>query len=381
MAIRLPSLLVLDPEPEARVLVAALGREAGFDVLERPDSEGALAAARTQLVDLAIVDVGARRSGIVDVPKAIAEASPGVELIFVGQRRLVDAAAVAEAITLGARDCLDKPLDLTRLKRLLVEIRLETEQRRRLPSPAEAVGDFHGLIGRGPAMRALFARVSTIAPRLRTALIRGETGAGKSAVAAALHRLGPRAGVPFVIVTASTDGEALFGAAEDPPAGGSSLLEIAADGTVLLDQVGDLTMAQQARLLRVLETRELSHISGRPVRVDPHVLATTSTNLRAAISAGQFRRELFHEISVVDLEVPPLRARRDDIEPLAWLFFRQAAQALRKPLMGLAPDALARLRAAAWPGNVRELRNTVHRACLLADGDWVTERDLQLPEP
>jgi two-component system response regulator HydG len=222
---------------------------------------------------------------------------------------------------------------------------------------------------------------------VRTVLITGETGTGKELVARALYRTGPRRQQPFVVVNCSAVVEALFeselfghvkgsytGATETTP----GLFELADGGTIFLDEVGELPLTVQAKLLRVLETGEVQRVGATtPRRVDVHVLAATNRDLLAEVAAKRFRSDLYYRVNVVELVVPPLRERREDIPYLVAAFVRDAATRLRKPLLGLTPAVERQLMARAWDGNIRELRNTLERACILAEGGWVTERELK----
>ena len=247
------------------------------------------------------------------------------------------------------------------------------------------------MIGRGPAMQELFGLIRRLAPHVRTALISGETGTGKELVARALHRTGPRRDRRFVTVNCSAVVETLFeselfghvrgaftGATEHKP----GLFESADDGTLFLDEIGELPLTVQAKLLRVLELGEVHRVGSLdPRKVDVHVIAATNRDLRAEVAAGRFRSDLYYRLNVVEVRLPPLRDRREDIPYLTAAFVRDTAERLQKALVGLTPGAERILGAAAWDGNVRELRNAIERACILADGDFITERELAVSMP
>jgi two-component system response regulator HydG len=216
-------------------------------------------------------------------------------------------------------------------------------------------------------------------------LITGETGTGKELVARALHRSGPRSGKRFVAINCSAVVETLFeselfghcrgaftGATDNKP----GLFEVANGGTLFLDEIGELPAVMQAKLLRVLETGEVQRVgSVSPVKVDVHVIAATNRDLRAESTAGRFRSDLFYRLNVVELSVPALRQRREDIPYLTAAFIRESATRLNKKITGLTPSAERSLTSGAWDGNVRELRNVVERACILADSEFISERD------
>ncbi len=242
------------------------------------------------------------------------------------------------------------------------------------------------MIGPGVVMQEIFSLIRRLAPHVRTALITGETGTGKELVARALHRTGPRRDRRFVAVNCSAVVETLFeselfghmrgaftGATDTKP----GLFELADGGTLFLDEIGELPLGMQAKLLRVLETGEVQRVGSLEARqVDVHVFASTNRDLRGEVGAARFRSDLYHRLNVVELRLPPLRQRREDIPYLVAAFVRDSSARLRKPLTGVTPGAERTLAAAPWDGNVRELRNVVERACILAESDLITERDL-----
>jgi transcriptional regulator with GAF, ATPase, and Fis domain len=226
---------------------------------------------------------------------------------------------------------------------------------------------------------------------VRTVLITGETGTGKELVSRALHSTGPRRDRRFVAVNCSAVVEALFeselfghvrgaftGATENKP----GLFEVADQGMLFLDEIGELPMTVQAKLLRVLELGEVHRVGSLEARkVNVHVVAATNRDLRAEVAAGRFRSDLYYRLNIVEVKLPPLRERREDIPYLTAAFVRETADRLKKPLIGLTPGAERILASAPWDGNVRELRNVLERACILADGEFVTERELAVSMP
>jgi len=233
--------------------------------------------------------------------------------------------------------------------------------------------------------------IKRLAPHVRTALITGETGTGKELVARALHSTGPRRDRRFVTVNCSAVVETLFeselfghvrgaftGATENKP----GLFEVADQGMLFLDEIGELPMTVQAKLLRVLELGEVHRVGSLEARkVNVHVVAATNRDLRAEVSAGRFRSDLYYRLNIVEVKLPPLRERREDIPYLTAAFVRETAERLKKPLVGLTPGAERILASAPWDGNVRELRNVLERACILSDGEFVTERELGVSMP
>jgi two-component system response regulator HydG len=233
--------------------------------------------------------------------------------------------------------------------------------------------------------------IRRLAPHVRAALITGETGTGKELVARALHQSSPRRDRRFVTVSCSAVTETLFeselfghvrgafaGATENKP----GLLEHADGGTLFLDEIGELSSPLQAKLLRVLELGELHRVGSlEPRRVNVHVIAASNRDLRAEIAGGRFRGDLFYRLNVVELKLPPLRERREDIPYLTAAFVKETSERLQKSVAGLTSGAERLLAAGYWDGNVRELRNVIERACILVEGEFITERELAVSMP
>src|ERR687896_52328 len=243
------------------------------------------------------------------------------------------------------------------------------------------------MIGRGPVMQDLFGMIRRLAPHVRTVLITGETGTGKELVARAMHKLGPRSAKRFSTVNCSAVVGTLFeselfghvrGAFTGATDNKAGLFEVADGGTLFLDEIGELPLAVQAKLLRVLEEGEVQRVGSlEPRKVDVRVIAATNRDLRAEVGAGRFRNDLYYRLNIVEIKLPPLRERREDVPYLTAAFVRNFSQRFSKPLVGLTPGAERLLADAAWDGNVRQLRNVIERACILAEGDFVTEPDLE----
>jgi Nif-specific regulatory protein len=266
-------------------------------------------------------------------------------------------------------------------------------ERARLQQDLE--GD-HGLVGRSAAMQRIYAVVAKVARSDATVLITGETGTGKELVARAVHLNGARAKRPFVAINCAALTESLLeaelfgherGAFTGAVTQKKGKLEVADGGTVFLDEVGELAPALQSKLLRALQLREFERVGGtRPVRVDIRLISATNSRLPDDVAAGRFRGDLYHRLHVVDIQLPPLRERREDIPALASHFVERFARKSVRPLRGIAPDALKYLIAYDWPGNVRELENTIERAIVLGDSEYLIRDDLpeallQVPAP
>lgn len=239
-------------------------------------------------------------------------------------------------------------------------------------------------------MQELFSLIRRLGPHVRTALITGETGSGKELVARALYENGPRRGNRFVPINCSAVVESLFeselfghvrGAFTGATDNKTGLFELADGGTIFLDEVGELPLGVQAKLLRALENGEIQRVGSlQSKRVDVHVLAATNRDLHAEVAAGRFRSDLLYRLNTVELRVPALRERREDIPYLTAALIRHSTTRLSRKVIGTTPGAERALATAAWPGNVRELRNVIERACILADTEFITEQDLNLIE-
>jgi Nif-specific regulatory protein len=293
-------------------------------------------------------------------------------------------------------DSPDEPFDENRL-RLVMSIAAVAATALGYAQHAEALADEnrrlqaelevdHRIVGDSPAMRALFRRIGRVAPSDSTVLITGESGTGKELVARAIHGNSPRADRPFVAINCAAITETLleselFGYEKGAFTGAvtqrKGKLEAADGGTVLLDEVGELSPALQAKLLRVLQEREFDRVGGtRPIAVDFRLLAATNRDLEQAIAAGTFRRDLYYRLNVVSLSVPPLRERREDVPLLVNDFIRRHAKQAKRRLTGVSDEALACLVSHDWPGNVRELENAIERALVLGTTPLIVPEDL-----
>ncbi|MCC6164775.1 MAG: sigma-54-dependent Fis family transcriptional regulator [Acidobacteria bacterium] len=388
-----PALLVIHPPSPTRTLVLDAAARAGFLVHVCDSGGEGLAAFRQRTPDMLLASLDVTDMEGLTLVRSVRDEAPDLPTVLVTSRASVESAVAA--IRLGVHDYLREPLDAEKMCALLTE-RYDDALRRRVrlfPAERSPGVSFHGMIGRSVPMQRLFRTLRTVAPHVRTALVSGETGTGKELVARALHQLGPRAERRFVVINCSAVVETLFeselfghmrgaftGATDAKP----GLFELADGGTLFLDEVGELPPGVQAKLLRAIEFGEVHRVGSlEPRKVDVQVIAATNRDLEVECDAGRFRRDLFYRLNVVDIHVPALRDRRDDIVYLANAFMRATATRLAKSLTGLTSGAERLLREADWPGNVRELRNVIERACLMAEGRLVGELDVRasLPAP
>ncbi len=382
-----PLLLAIDDEPAILTIVERFGRQMGFEVETRTNPAAALAEFSKLDPDVAVVDLQMPELGGLEVLKAIRAANPECHVILLTGNPTIDSAI--DAVKLGARDYLQKPIDFGRLGRLLSDVIDGMRRRERLLRvEADVAGDFEceGMIGRSTVMQELFDSLRRFAPHIRTVLVTGETGTGKELVAKALHRLGPRRAKRFIAVNCSAVVESLFeselfghvrGAFTGAVDAKVGLFEHADGGTLFLDEAGELPLSVQAKLLRAVEYGEVQRVGSLDTRrVDVNVIAATNRNLRAEASAGRFRTDLFYRLSTIEISLPPLRERREDIPYLTARLIRECAGRLNRPITGLTQSAERLLFNAPWPGNIRELRNVLERACILSEAGMITERDL-----
>jgi two-component system response regulator HydG len=382
-----PLLLVVDDEPAVLRIVERLAAKAGFDVVTCGGGVEAMRALMRKPADLAMVDLRMPDVNGLDLLRQIRTAVPSCEVILMTAYAAVDSAV--EAIKLGAREYLTKPFDFDRLRALLVTIREELERRAQVAVLEDQVArhsEFCGMFGRSPVMQDVFSLIQRLAPHARVALLTGETGTGKELAARAFHQSGPRKSKPFVTVNCSAVVDTLFeselfghvrGAFTGAVDSKAGVFEVAQGGTLFLDEIGELPMGVQAKLLRAIENGEVQRVGSlQTKKVDVTVIAATNRDLRAEVAAGRFRGDLFYRLNVVEVTLPPLRSRREDIPYLTAAFMRACAQRIGKPLTGLTSGAERVLLEARWEGNVRELKNVIERACMLADASVLSEREL-----
>ncbi len=382
-----PLLLVVDDEPSICHFLTRCAEARGFGVVCCSDGQEALDYLEQHSVDVALIDLRMPLVGGLEVLRVIREKDPHCQVVLMsGAGTIHDA---VEAIKLGARDYLQKPFDMAVLATLLDQIRGDVDKRKTVLALREQLGretEFCGMTGHSPVMHELFNLIRRLAPHVKTALITGESGTGKELVARALHRLGPRSERQFLIVNCSGLAEALgesdlfghvAGAFPGATVDRAGAFESANGHVLFLDEVGELPLALQGRLLRVLEDGVITRVGSLESHaVDVAVIAGTKRDLRTEMLAGRFRRELFYRLSSVEIRVPPLRDRKDDIPYLAAAFGREQAARVGKPLAGLTAPAEALLRRRDWPGNVRELRNVIEHASIISDGEFITERGI-----
>jgi two-component system response regulator HydG len=380
-------LLVVDDDASMLAVFERFASDLGFEVVFRNNGEDALACLASVKPDAALVDLQMPGIGGMDVLRALRAADPDCQVILMTGNATLDTAI--EAVKAGALDYLTKPFDFERLRGLLVTVREGIRRRERLLDVDADVArqfEFHGMVGRSPAMQELFDSIRRLAPHARTVLITGETGTGKELVARAFHKLGPRHPRRLITLNCSAVVENLFeselfghtrGAFTGATDAKVGLFEHADGGTLFLDEAGELPLSLQPKLLRAVENGEVQRVGSLETRkADVNVIAATNRDLRAEAAAGQFRTDLFYRLSILEVHLVPLRQRSEDIPYLTAMFVREFAKRLKRPITGVTPAAERLLQHAPWPGNIRELRNVIERACILTESRILSDREL-----
>jgi DNA-binding NtrC family response regulator len=387
MAEQRSRLLVVDDDPNVLAIVERFASRLGFEAVFRNNGEDALACLALVKPDAVLVDLQMPGIDGIDVLRAVRAALPDCQVILMTGNATVDTAMAA--VRAGALDYLAKPFDFARLRGLLTSVRDGIHRRERLLDVDADVArqfEFQGMIGRGPAMQELFDTVRRLAPHARTVLVSGETGTGKELVAKALHKLGPRPGRRLLTLNCSAVVENLFeselfghvrGAFTGAAEAKVGLYEHANGGTLFLDEAGELPLSLQPKLLRAVEYGEVQQVGSLETRhSDVNVIAATNRDLRSEVAAGRFRADLFYRLSILEIHLPPLRERNEDIPYLTAKFIHEFSTRLRRPITGMTPAAERLLQRASWPGNIRELKNVIERACILTESRILSEREL-----
>lgn len=382
-------ILVVDDEDEIRGLLSRLLQKEGFEALGAADGEAALGLIRRESPDVILLDLKMPGMDGMEVLRRTREFDPNLPVIIVTSHGQVQGAV--DAMRAGAHDYLTKPFEhndvLLSVRRALTERELRRTIRV-LSDRALEARSLQDLMGPSKFVARISEDVARVARSNFAVMITGETGTGKELVARAIHQSSPRATAPFVAVDCGAIPESLFESelfghekgsftgAERQKAG---KFEFAQGGSLFLDEIGNMPLGCQAKLLRGLQDKSVTRVGGtKPVDVDVRFLAAMNQNLEAAISAGSFRRDLFFRLNEFAITIPPIRQRKEDIVFLAKRFLDLTNHELRKNVRGFTDSSIERLLNHSWPGNARELRSTVRRAVLLAD-DVITDAHLCLP--
>ena len=380
------TVLVVDDDHAHRTMLNTLIRGWGYAVSEADDGSTAVEQVKETSFDLVLMDVRMVRVSGLEALETIKSYNPAIPVIIMTAYSSVETAVAA--LKQGAHDYLTKPLDFDKL-RLTLERAMEhtrlKEENRLLRENLGQQFDSQNIIGKSPSMLKLLETVAQVAPSEATVLISGESGTGKELIAGALHFNSPRKSGPFVKINCAAITETLleselFGHERGAFTGADRRREgrfsQAHGGTLFLDEVSEMSLMMQVKLLRVLQEREFNRVGGETtIQVDVRVIAATNKNLMEQINEGAFREDLYYRLNVVELQVPPLMTRKEDIPLLAQHFLEMFATKNRKAIKGFTPKAMDSLIRYDWPGNVRELMNAVERGVVLARSNYLDEAD------
>ncbi len=380
-------LVAIDDDPASLELVRAALKQQPVEVLTATDPVAGLELVLRQRPEIALLDLMMPKMSGLDLLERIVEAAPETEVVLLTGDYSTDSAV--QAIRKGASDYLTKPISVAALRERMSRFVEQARQRQaaqRLEHELLKAHQFEGMVGRSPLMLAVFTRIRRVAPHFRTALVTGATGTGKELVATALHRMSPVAASRFAVVNCSAVVETLFeselfghikgaftGASQDK----TGLFEYASGGTVLLDEIGDMPLETQSKLLRVLENGQIQRV-GSPVprQVNVRVVAATNRTVQEMIADKRFREDLYYRLSMVEISLPKLAERKEDLPLLVRHFLEHFSEQYGKTIRGLTPRAEILLGRYSWPGNVRELKSVLGNACMMADAELVDVRDL-----
>jgi DNA-binding NtrC family response regulator len=384
-----PRVLIVDDERAIRLSLSGLLEREGYDVVAAATYDEAIAAIGGG-VDLVLTDLAlGKGGGGLEILREVKQQSVDTPVVMITAHGSEKVAV--DAMKAGADDYVPKPFDNDEIRllvgRLLRQHQVAREHELLLARVERDYGS-GSIVGAGKAMAGVLDSIARVADTDLSVLVRGESGTGKELVAQALHQRGRRARRPFVAVNAAAihrelvESE-LFGHEKGSFTGASARrigrFEAADGGTIFLDEIGDMPLETQAKVLRVLEEREIERVGGlRPIEVDVRVVAATHRDLEAEVKRGRFRQDLYYRLRVVEIVLPPLRERMEDVPVLVERFLEKAAVRLGRPKRSLSPSALAALGCHPFPGNVRELRNLVEHAVVLAEGERIEASDLRL---
>lgn len=380
-------ILVVDDEKTQRDILQAILKREGYRIVTVASGQDALEQLRQEEFDLILTDLKMQGLSGMELLEKVLELNPQQCVIIMTAHGTIDSAV--EATRKGAFNYLEKPLDkehllftLQRACEHVALIRENTVLHRKL----EETVTIPNIIGEHPKIREVFRVVSKIAPTSSTVLVYGESGTGKELVARAIHDQSPRGSKPFFAINCAAIPESLieselFGHEKGSFTGANSreigLFEAAEDGTVFLDEIGEMNVSLQAKLLRAIQEKEIRRVGGKVnIPVDVRIIAATNKDLEAEIKKGHFREDLFYRLNVIRITLPPLRERGSDIATLADFFVKKYAAATGTTIQGITKPALKLLLNYSWPGNVRQLESLIERGVLMAEGNMITPEDL-----
>ncbi len=379
--------MVIDDEPEVCSILKQFLESLGYHVITALNGKEGLELISRNAVDVLILDLNMPGMHGLEVLNKVKSQYPEIVVIILTGFPSIETAV--QSMKLGAFDYLVKPIDFKRLEVVLEKAFEQLFLKRRLQVLEKKVKEeymFEGMVGKSLSMLNVFQMIKQIAPYSTNVLITGETGTGKEMVAHAIHNLSPRKNKPFVVINCAGLVETLLeselfgyvkgaftGAVKDKP----GLFEVANEGTIFLDEVGELPLSLQAKLLRVLEYREIQRIGDtRTRKVDVRIIAATNVDLKALVDAEKYRKDLYYRLNSFQIHLPPLRERKEDIPLLCEHFISELNKELKKDIKGVTQEVLDLFMELPWEGNVRELRNVIERAYIMAKGEFISIEDI-----
>ncbi len=385
-------ILVVDDDLAHTRMLKILLTDWGYEISLAHDGEEGVDRVKSQAFDMVLMDLKMVKMSGMEALQRIHTYNPSLPVIIMTAYSSVDTAV--HALKIGAYDYLTKPLDFDKLRltleRVFERILLKTENRS-LKNKLEQAGFCHDILGKSPAMAKLLDTIHLVAPTDANVLVIGESGTGKELVSSALHDNSLRKEQAFVRINCAAIAETLleselFGhergafTGADKKRKGKFLL--ADKGSILLDEIGEMSLAMQAKLLRVIQEKEITPVgSDQNIQVDVRIIAATNRDLKAMVDQKKFRQDLYYRLNVVTLEVPPLGRRPEDIPELALHFLQRFSRKNRREIQGFSPEAMDAMIRYPWPGNVRELMNAVERGVVLARSDYICKQDLSFILP
>ncbi len=380
MKLKNTKILIVDDDESHRAMLKAVLSDDSYEITEASDGKEAVALAEKNDYGLILMDIRMQEMSGIDALKIIKARKPDIPVLLMTAYASVKSAV--EALKLGAIDYLTKPLDIQELK---IAVK-NAVKHVKIEDISDA--DFPEIIGRSKGIKEILETVLRIAPTDATVLISGESGTGKELIANAIHQKSKRRDKPFIKVNCAALTEALleselFGHEKGAFTGAISKkegrFELADKGTIFLDEIGDMSPATQAKVLRVLQEKEFERVGGtKTLKVDVRVIAATNKELDKEVKAGRFRDDLFYRLNVVTIHMPSLRERIEDITSLVNHFLRYYKEKNNKPIKGIHPEAISLMQNYNWPGNIRELENAIERAVIMSRGEYIVPSDFPI---
>jgi len=383
------TILIIDDDPLIRKTLSSHLEQRGFEVQTAEDGEEGLRLYEESLPEVVVLDIRLPDMDGIEALKRIRARDADACVIIM--TAYDDMRTTVEAVKAGAFEYLVKPLDFVELDLTLskaFQMRSLEEKLSYLVEERQREYTIDNIIGRSPPMRKVFKLIGSVADTRTNILIRGESGTGKELVAKAIHYNSPFNREPFIVINCSAMTDTLLeselfghvkGAFTDAVYETRGKFEIAGKGTLFLDEIGDVSPNLQSKLLRVIESRDFMKVGGeRVLRTEARIIAATNKNLEALVEKGKFREDLYYRLKVMEIRLPALRERREDIPDLVAYLLEKINRQLRKNVRKVPPPLMKMLTRLPWPGNVRELENALTRAVILAKGDVILEENLPL---